>query len=273
MRHLWKKWLALLVFVAVLGTTFVMLGNWQLDRLEQRRTNNARVIAAEEAPVRPYSEVMGGPIAEEDQWRRVEVTGRYEPQQFVVRYRNYDGQPGIEIVTPLRTTEGDLLLVDRGFWPRGPRELTAAEVPPPPSGEVTVVGHVRRNERGPDRATVPDAEGRLRLISSPQISRTLGTDALDGYVTLVESKPAQDEVLQPVPLPELSDGPHFWYAVQWFLFCGIAVVGVVIFIRSDLMGKKKSGSDPGDDEDDRRPASASGDASTTGADEAELTTR
>lgn len=248
MRRLWKKWLALLVFVAVLGTTFVILGNWQLDRLEERRANNARVIAAEEAPIRPYAEVLGGPVAEEDQWQRVEATGRYEAQQFVVRYRNY-GQPGIEIVTPLRTTEGDLLLVDRGFWPRASREMTAAEVPPAPAGEVTVVGHIRRNERGPERATLPDEQGRVRLISAPEISRALGEDTLDGYITLVESDPAQDEVLEPVPLPELSDGPHFWYAVQWFLFCGIALVGLVIFIRSDLLGKKKQ-TDPDEDDPD-----------------------
>lgn len=250
MRRLWKKWVALAVFVAVLGTTFVLLGNWQLDRLEQRRETNARILSAESAPVLPYDDVFGQDIAEHDQWQRVQVTGTYEPTQFVVRYRNHNSQPGIEILTVLRTDSGQLLLVDRGFWPDGQRELTAAEAPPPPSGSVTLVGHVRRNENGPTRATVPDDHGRLRLISSPHIAEQLGEPLLDGYLSVLESDPPQSSELVPVPLPELSDGPHFWYAMQWFLFMLIAVAGLIIFIRSDIIGKGKDGSTPDDADDD-----------------------
>lgn len=250
MRGLWKKWVALAVFVAVLGTTFVLLGNWQLDRLDQRRATNARIMAAESAPIRPYQEVFGQPISEEDQWQRVEVSGTYEPVQVVVRYRNYDSQPGIEILTPLRTDQGDLLLVDRGFLPDGQRELTAAEAPAPPSGPVTLIGHVRRNENGPTRATVPDDHGRLRLISSPHIAEYVGEPLLDGYLSVIESDPPQSGEFVPVPTPELSDGPHFWYAMQWFLFMLIAVAGLIVFIRSDIMGKGRTAKEDDDDSDE-----------------------
>jgi flagellar biosynthesis/type III secretory pathway M-ring protein FliF/YscJ len=43
-----------------------------------------------------------------------------------------------------------------------------------------------------------------------------------------------------VLVPELSDGPHFWYAVQWFMFTGIGVLGVVVFIRGDLRARREN---------------------------------
>ena len=46
--------------------------------------------------------------------------------------------------------------------------------------------------------------------------------------------PPQSGGFVPVELPEINEGPHFWYAVQWFGFTGIAVAGIVVFIRGDL---------------------------------------
>jgi cytochrome oxidase assembly protein ShyY1 len=43
-----------------------------------------------------------------------------------------------------------------------------------------------------------------------------------------------------VALPDLSEGPHFWYAVQWFLFSLFAVAGIVLFIRSDLRARRET---------------------------------
>jgi surfeit locus 1 family protein len=39
-------------------------------------------------------------------------------------------------------------------------------------------------------------------------------------------------LLQPVPLPERSDGPHLSYAIQWFAFALIALAGSVALARS-----------------------------------------
>ncbi len=42
----------------------------------------------------------------------------------------------------------------------------------------------------------------------------------------------------PVAVPELTSGPHFWYAMQWFMFAGIGILGIVVFIRSDLRDRR-----------------------------------
>jgi len=154
-RRLWLRWALLIIFVAVLGIVFVNLGEWQLDRLAQRRERNATTIANEQKPIRPYEEIFTRTITDADQWQRVEARGTFDPDhQFVVRYRSNGDADGYEIVTPLHTATGTVL-VDRGFIPRGHGAQIPSTAPAPPAGEVTLVGHVRRSERGRRAATTP----------------------------------------------------------------------------------------------------------------------
>lgn len=242
MRRLWLRWALLIIFVALLGVVFVSLGNWQLDRLAQRKERNATTITNEQKPVQPYEQVFTHPITDADQWQRVEARGTFDADhQFVVRYRSNGGADGYEVLTPLRTASGDVL-VDRGFIPleRGTRIPSVA--PAPPTGEVTVVGHVRRNERGRRAATAP-AGNQVRLINSDAIAVTLPYEIESGYIGLLTVQPEQQGGFQPIQLPDLSEGPHFWYAVQWFLFTAIGVAGIVVFIRGDLRARREERED------------------------------
>lgn len=239
MRRLWLRWAGLVTFVVVLGVVFVNLGQWQLDRLEQRRTRNTATVTNEGRPVQPLATVFTRPITDADQWQRVEAVGTFAAEeQFLVRYRRNNGEKGYEVVTPLRTTAGAVVLVDRGFvrTPQGTRIPETA--PPPPSGEVRIVGHVRRNEQG-RRVAVTPAGGQIRQINSDAISAALGYPVLNGYVGLLEVTPAQSGGFEPVALPTIDEGPHFWYAVQWFGFTGVAVAGIVVFIRADLRTRRE----------------------------------
>ncbi len=238
MRRLWLRWAGLVVFVVVLGAVFVNLGQWQLDRLDQRRTRNAATVANEQRPVRPLAEVFTGEITDAAQWQRVEAVGTFvADQQLVVRYRSNGDAEGYEVVTPLRTAAG-VVLVDRGFVATSPGVQIPSTAPPPPPGEVRVLGHVRRNEQGRRTATTP-VDGQLRLINSDAIGGTLGYPLLNGYIGLLEVTPPQSGGFVPVELPEINEGPHFWYAMQWFGFTGIAVAGIVVFIRADLRARRE----------------------------------
>ena len=242
MHRLWLRWALLIVFVAVLGVAFISLGNWQLDRLAQRKERNATTIANEQNPIQPYDQVFAHPITDADQWQRVEARGTFDADhQYVVRYRSNGGTDGYEVVTPLRTATG-VVLVDRGFIPleRGTRIPSVAPAPPP--GEVTVVGHVRRNERGRRAATTP-VGNQMRLINSNAIATTLPYGITSGYIGLLTVQPEQQGGFQPIRLPDLSEGPHFWYAVQWFLFTAIGVAGIVVFIRGDLRARREERDD------------------------------
>lgn len=238
-RRLWLRWVALAVFVVTLVVAFVNLGYWQLDRLEQRRERNEAVVVHENAPVRDWAEVFGPVITEADQWQRVRVTGTFDGErQFVVRYRSNDGESGYEILTPLQTQDGRHLLVNRGFGARDGEDFPTT-APPAPAGEVTIVGHVRRNEQGPDNALTP-IDGLVRGVNSDAIAGALPYPLVNGYLGLLEMTPPQEGVLVPVLPPELTEGNHLSYAVQWFMFSAMAAVGLVVLIRSDLVARRAS---------------------------------
>lgn len=235
----WKRWVALLVLVVCLVIAFVNLGQWQLRRLDERRGSNATVVAHEDAPVRPYEQVFDHPITDDDQWQRVTVTGTFDAEhQLIVRYRNNGDAAGYEVVVPLHATDGRTILIDRGFIARPAGQDFPSSVAPPPSGQVTIVGHVRRNEQGADTATTPVA-GSVRLINSDAIAKASGLTLVSGYIGVLEMTPAQAGY-EPIATPPLDEGPHLSYALQWFTFSLIALGGLIVFIRNDIRDRKKA---------------------------------
>lgn len=247
MKKLWIRWAVMMVLVTALAGLFIRLGEWQLHRLEWRRETNARVQAYEKSPVLPYDRVFqpGRTIGDDDQWQRVTVTGTFDATHEVqamyrTRATGQNGSDkGSEAITPLHTTDGKWLLVDRGFLVRADGAPEQAVLPAPPKGTVTVVGYVRRSEQGKDSATTV-SNGLVQLVNAPKIAAATGLPLLDGYVGLTQVTPAQDASLLPMQLPELTEGPHLSYALQWFCFTAIAVAGVVILIRTDLKDREKA---------------------------------
>lgn len=239
MKKLILRWVALAVFLSIVAFACVKLGEWQLDRLEQRRDGNNAVVANEGKPPVPYREVMGEPIADAEQWQRVELTGAYTGEQYQVRYRNYDKKAGIEVVAVLQTVEGDEVLVNRGFIPRQQGQPDTEVLPEPPAGEVAVMGYVHRDERGDDTAVVPH-DFKVRLINSVEIGASLGRELVPGYVILATSTPGNGDEIVPMEPPTLNEGNHFSYALQWFAFGGIAIIGIGVLIRADLQDRKKA---------------------------------
>ena len=58
------------------------------------------------------------------------------------------------------------------------------------------------------------------------------------YVDLRQSDPAESAVLEPVVKPDLSEGPHLSYAVQWFIFSVCVAVGWVLAVRHSRQGRR-----------------------------------
>ncbi|MBA8794228.1 cytochrome oxidase assembly protein ShyY1 [Friedmanniella endophytica] len=238
-RPLWQRWVALILFVAVMGTIFVNMGDWQLRRLHQRRAANAVVIANENRPVVPFQQIFTAPIGKANEWKPVSATGTFDAaHQYIVRYRDNGGANGYEVVTPLIPSDGSMaVLVDRGFIATDNSSAIPTTAPPPPSGQVTLTGRVRRSEAG-NRAAITPVDNQMRLVNAYAIATTLPYPVRDGYIDQLQVTPAQTGGFQVKVLPELSDGPHFWYAVQWFMFTGIGIAGVVVFIRGDLRERR-----------------------------------
>lgn len=240
MRRLWLRWVGLVVLAALLVAVMVRLGEWQVHRLEGRRAANASIRTNRAEPPVAWTQLFGGPIGAEQQWRHVTVTGTFDTaHQLQVRYRSLDGDQGSEVLTPIRTADGRHVLVDRGFLPRSSSSGDDQALPAPPSGTVTVRGYVKGDENGDDSAVVP-VQGKVRLINSAAISKAQGIDYPPGHIVAQSMTPAQTSALHPIGYPELDEGPHLSYAIQWFCFCVIAGVGVVILIRADVRDRRRA---------------------------------
>ena len=167
------------------------------------------------------------------------ATGTYDTADtVVVRYRTRDGESGIDVVVPLVTADGTALLVDRGWMASDNRGADAADVPAPPAGEVTVTGWVRADATG-DSTAVTDHSTRADLQRRDR--RRLGQRGLRRV-----RRPAGRRRRRPtsplagVELPELNNGPHFFYGLQWWFFGVLAVFGFCYLLYDECARRHAS---------------------------------
>ena len=99
----------------------------------------------------------------------------------------------------------------------GARDLPA--VPPAPGGTVTVVGAVRLPERAVGRAETLDGRRQARAISPGQLAGVLPYPVLGGYVTI------RQDGLKPVPVEYEGTLQNGGYALQWWAFAALTLVG------------------------------------------------
>lgn len=226
------RWIVGHVLVLALVVVMVNLGFWQLRRLDERRDSNARIVAGR-AVVAPLDAVVASgdaAVPEAARFKRVAVRGRFDAaHEVLVRFRTNDGLPGYEVVTPLVVRDGVAALVDRGWVPL---EVGDKGLPTPPGGDLTVTGLLLGGEGSARFRPESRADGRLVVgaVNVAGLETRLGYDLYPGFVQLQEP---DDPAAYPVPLPDpdLSEGPHLSYAVQWFSFCVIAVVGWALLVR------------------------------------------
>jgi cytochrome oxidase assembly protein ShyY1 len=251
------RWLALGFLVLLVVPAFFLLSRWQLSRLDDRRYNNDLVTShADQAPV-PLDSVMSpgaapSTVGDAQRWLPVTATGRYDPaREVLVRKRPLQGRNGFWVVTPLVTASGAVLAVNRGWVEAGGSASDTQAVPAPPAGEVTVTGRVQPSEAAP----VQPSDLPLGQVTDLDVALVAGAGAAayPGYVQLESSQPVQAEGLTPIPLPDLSDGPHLSYAIQWVLFAIVAVTGFVLLIR-----RERDYADTTERTDVRPPAGAPG---------------
>lgn len=220
-----KRWGLFLVAVVLLTWLAVVLGQWQFNRLEDRRERNEVVLTNEQLPPAPIDELVdvGEDVPDDLEWRTVSAVGTYLPDETVhVRYRTHDSRSGVQVVVPLELSDGTVALVDRGWWPTQNRGEIPDDVPAPPTGQVEVEGWLRTDAEGDSTQVVGHG---TRAISGQVISRALSLDVRGGFVQLSTESPTPEQSLTLPSLPELGEGPHFFYGLQWWLFGAMAVFG------------------------------------------------
>ena len=198
---------------------FVALGLWQLRRLDERRADNALI--EERALV---ARAAGGRAGRPRRRRRVSTSSGSGPSPLTGTYREgadvavratQDGpqwRPGLLVARP---PDGESVVVLRGFVPV--QETARSTVPPPPAGEVEVEGLAIPIER------LESVFRQARRRPRPRRGQPAGGDPGRRRPTA--------PTLAVVPPPDLGEGPHFGYAVQWFLFAAVGPVGYPLLLR------------------------------------------
>jgi surfeit locus 1 family protein len=253
LKMLHRKWLftTLLVF---LGTALcIRLGIWQLDRLAGRRAFNAQFESMRALPALDLDLERPDSIAEME-WRSVRVTGEYDfENQIALRNQYYGNQYGYHLWTPLLFDPSTLpsvarqaqmaVLVDRGWIPADGNSRASDWRKYDEEGIVSVSGQIRLGHAKPALGGVADAlpenGARLEIWNNGDVARITGQlpyPILPVYIQAA-AVPADDE--PPIPFQpeiELTEGPHFGYALQWFTFASILFIGYPFYLRKQETG-------------------------------------
>ena len=249
------RWLGAAALTVVASMVMVMLGNWQLDRYRERTAINERIDAANGTEPVPLTSKLTAPTTvgtpgpspgEALAWTKVTLSGRYDPaNEIQARGRTVGSKVGFEIVTPLILDDGTAVLVDRGWVPAPPGgALASPEVPPAPTGRVTVVGQIHLSESRP--ASVDRRDGRLdtRRISLPRPATELPFPVYGAYVLLTEQTPAADPAFVPIPIPHEDSWQNGGYAVQWWMFAAMVYVLFGWQARREVLESQGGGTRP-----------------------------
>lgn len=222
-------------FILGMCALCVRLGFWQLDRLEGRRARNAAVGAAGALPTLVLDSAALAAVAESPAAyvnRRVRVRGAYDPAgEVVLRGRAREGQPGVHLATPLRVEGGGgAVLVNRG-WAPSPDGATVRRAPLAEPGAREVVGLLQEipvTEDGGQPASAGGRDTTFRRLDLAAVRSRSPYAVLPLYVQQLPDAAPRDRPPFRVPPPELGEGPHLGYAIQWFSFAAIAVVGFLV---------------------------------------------
>ncbi len=220
-------------FVVVGVGVMIALGFWQLDRLDERKALNTQIESRINLP--PLT-VTGETVeAAGLEYRPVTVTGVYDfSEEIVLRNRARSNSPGVHLLTPLMIEGSDkAVLIDRGWIPYEFSLFSQRQPYATPTGTVTVTGLVRlsQSREGPIGPSDPFVNADMpRLdawywVNIPQIQQQFRNYELMPFY--IEQDSAADPNALPAPGHEidLSEGPHWSYAIQWFSFAGILVIG------------------------------------------------
>jgi cytochrome oxidase assembly protein ShyY1 len=251
-------WLLFHVIVAGAIVLMVMAGFWQLDRLDERTEFNQLVRdRASETPVELAVVLAGlesGELDESDaEWTPVTASGTYLDAQVLEFNNSQNGRAGDNVLSALTLDDGTTVVVNRGFIPLGD------PIPPVPTTEVDIVGFVRLSEVR-DRGGVTDADDggtltEIRRVDIPRLAKQLPGEVAPVFVQVTNSDPAIAPTdPSPVVLPELDNGPHLSYAIQWFIFAVCVAIGWVFAVRRSL--RVRSAEKRATTEDSREPVGA-----------------
>lgn len=218
-KALLKSFLALvLIFLCLIAA------NWQYQRGVNRHAKNFKIESNTALPTINLDNVKD---LKSNEWRTVSFVGNFDKSHEVLLRNRYnaDGKYGYEYLT-LFVSNGKRFWIDRGWVQAGESASDRPKIPYTPTNEIELTGRLRLDSSLP-RGSFFALPASGNLISSWNLKSKVNTEPF--YIDLMSGEGVTPDT--PAELPELSDGPHMAYALQWIFFAGLIVYGRVLIRR------------------------------------------
>ncbi len=209
---------------------------WQYHRGVDRHARNAIIETNSSMKSVSLTSVLANPPAHE--WQPVSTQGTFDSSsQILLRNRYSEGVYGFELLTRFTDVSGRTFWVDCGWVKAGENATTRPTLPSLPTEQVAITGRFRLDSslpRGSFFAIPGDSSEGLVSKANAQSGSTTETF----YIDLLSGSAASLTPAVSAQLPELSDGPHMAYALQWLFFGGLVIYGRYL-IRRDVLSIKE----------------------------------
>jgi cytochrome oxidase assembly protein ShyY1 len=235
------RWLAYATLVVVFAVVCVLLSQWQFARREEVRRQIELIDTNFDATPQPLSKVLspGEPLPSSAEWLPVVATGHYLPSlQTLVRNRSRDSATGFDIIVPFMTSEGAVFVVDRGWLPSGKDGLAPVSTPTAPAGTVEVTARLRKTE--PVLQGQSDTVTTISSIHVAELAAKWNLKAYTGAYGLLASEKPAAPTGELASKPQLTEGNHLSYALQWIAFAVLGFVALVWAIRNERRVAERS---------------------------------
>jgi surfeit locus 1 family protein len=227
----------MLTACAVACAGFVALGVWQVHRLAWKEALVARVERnVHGTPVPAPGPAQWGGLGADDEYRRVQLRGRYDFAHEVPVAASTALGAGYWVLTPLRTPEGAWVFVNRGFVPPELRGRAPAAAP-----EQQVIGLLRATEPG-GRPLQPNdaAAGRWYSRDVQAMARAQGLQgAVAPYFVDLVATPAGKDTWPRAGLTVLQfPNNHLVYALTWFALAAMMAAAAIYVLLDARRGRR-----------------------------------
>jgi cytochrome oxidase assembly protein ShyY1 len=239
-----RRWLGWLALVVVFAVACAFLSNWQFNRRQEALNAMAQLAANYDAPPVEISDVATRDSFDQtNEWRSVKLEGHYLPLNSVlVRNRPLDGEPGFLELVPFQLVTGEIVAVERGWLASDEKYLAPESYPIPEGDQQVVLGHIRKSEPTLGRSA---PAGQLATINIEALVKSQGIKDLaykSVYVRMSSESIASQKASKQLAKPQLDEGNHLSYALQWILFALMAAAALFWGIKKEreaVSGKTK----------------------------------
>ncbi|GAA3079545.1 cytochrome oxidase assembly protein ShyY1 [Kribbella aluminosa] len=226
-QPLWRtavqaRWLGILALALAIAAVMTAMGVWQLGVYRSKTaTATAERAAAAPVPLQSLFSIDDG-LPSKAVGRQVTISGTWGPSadQVFMSDRLQDGKYGFWVVSPLKLSDTEAVMIVRGWVPSVSDPAVKA-----PSGPVTLTGAVVASEA--EDSSDDAAKGRvLSSLRIPTIVHLVKYRVYDAFVVQTSAagtSPAPAAVVPPPPPTDHAGLRNVAYAFQWWIFAAFTL--------------------------------------------------